>query len=216
MNKANRYQLSGLILLVCFALFSFFVQKDLFTGFDLSTTVKIQEKLPDFLITLFSIFSLLGSVEIASLILLAGMFLFKFSKKIYVLLFYSLAGAIELAGKTLIEHSGPPIMFLKTNIHFGFPSGGISGDFFSYPSGHAARTAFISGVLLFALWKSSFRRELKYTLAGLILTFDFVMFISRVYLGEHWLTDVVGGALLGVSLGIIASAFISAKTKRAN
>jgi membrane-associated phospholipid phosphatase len=39
------------------------------------------------------------------------------------------------------------------------------------------------------------------------------MLISRVYLGEHWATDVLGGMLLGLSLGLISSAFIKQNTK---
>ncbi len=212
MNKVNRYPLLGLILIVYFALFSFFVQKDLFTEFDLSTTVKIQNFLPSFVTTPFSVFSILGSAEIASLFLLVLFILISSLRKLYILFLYGLTGAIEIVGKSIISQSGPPVEFLKTNLHFGFPSSSISADFFSYPSGHVARTMFISAILVFTIYTSIKNRKShsRFALPALalavvgILTFDFIMFVSRVYLGEHWATDVLGGVLLGASLSFLS------------
>lgn len=203
----------GIFGLFVFVFLSFFVSQNLFRALDFQIIIKLQQIIPDFLTTPFSLFSIIGSAEIASVILLLFLLLLPRLNKISVLYLYSVFTVIELVGKSMIKQIAPPIEFLKTDLHIYLPVSSIPKDFFSYPSGHSGRTAFTSGVLLILLWKSSMRKELKIIFAICILTFDFIMFVSRVYLGEHWTTDVVGGLILGFSFAFL-SPYISLKLKK--
>jgi len=79
----------------------------------------------------------------------------------------------------------------------------VNVDFGSFPSGHvanAAAMAVILSILFPGLWV---------WLAGSIYTA--VMMISRTYLGAHWLSDTVGGLLLGIGVAIVVWAPLAAK-----
>jgi membrane-associated phospholipid phosphatase len=74
---------------------------------------------------------------------------------------------------------------------------------YSFPSGHVmfylGFFGFI-GFLVFSLMRSSFKRTLTLTLLGLPMV---LIGASRIYLGAHWASDVLGAYLLG-TLTLIA------------
>lgn len=207
MQKKLFIFLIGLFVFFSFVFFSYFVHKDVFLRFDFDTTVRLQSHIPRRFDTLLSLFSLFGSVEIATVALLLLLILIRKLRGIFLLFTYASIFLFELYGKIFVEHLGPPFMFFKYNIQFFFPSSYVQPGY-SYPSGHSARTLFISILAIFLIARN---KKLSYVHKligfGIIVLFDLIMLISRVYLGEHWATDVIGGGLLGASLGFLSLAF---------
>ena len=194
----------GILLFIWFLIFSSLVYSNLFSSFNTQTLLFLQLFIPRSLDFLFSLLSLIGTFEIVTLILLSILFFFKKVNKLFVLLGYFLVSVIGILSKSIIPQVAPPIELNRTEFFFSFPTGEVSEAFYAYPSGHVARTAFISAFLLFVIFRNTkLSKELKFTLAFFILTFDLIMFVSRAYLAEHWTTDVIGGILLGASVALI-------------
>ena len=73
---------------------------------------------------------------------------------------------------------------------------------FAYPSGHASIVSAGAAILLIL-----FRKE-KELLFSLILAAEAALVcISRIYVGDHFLFDVVGGILLGVGISLLSISF---------
>lgn len=136
--------------------------------------------------------STLGGLEITAGLLLAlaaGLSL-KGRRRLAgrLVLAFLATGLIEYALKQLLPV--PPI-----------PSGFVRiGDFvplvtvehsYPYPSGHALRSTILLGAVYLLGGNAVLRAGMALVLLGLLA--------SRVYLGVHWTSDVMGGALLGAT-----------------
>jgi undecaprenyl-diphosphatase len=77
-------------------------------------------------------------------------------------------------------------------------------DWAAYPSGHAIASIAVLATLAIVLYRVKEWRWPAYVIAPLLI----VSLFSRIYLGVHWPTDVIGGALIGlVWLGFTYFAF---------
>lgn len=72
-------------------------------------------------------------------------------------------------------------------------------DSASFPSGHVMFYTVLFGFLFFLIWKFVERKKLKIILNTVCLFFILTIGISRIYLGAHWFSDVIGAYLIGFS-----------------
>lgn len=81
---------------------------------------------------------------------------------------------------------------------------------FSFPSGHSYTSTLLYGAIAFFIWRVAprlWQRIVGVVLCGFLIV---VIGLSRVYLGVHWPTDVIGGWLIGGAwLALLAGAYVT-------
>jgi len=102
--------------------------------------------------------------------------------------------ALEAAFKTVVDHPGPP-----PELSRGVPLPDwlrfLSPQFANaFPSGHALRATYLFGLAVGG------QRAVVVAAA----VFAVLIWISRLYAGEHWPSDVAGGIALGVAAAALA------------
>ncbi len=195
------------LLLSTFLLLSLFVGKQVTRPLDLTVTQTLQRYGFKALDYGMYFFTLLGSIEFSCFALLVvcwylyrkyqwpGVF-------IYLFFFMALSG-VECVWKYIVAYIPPGPGFDRNPFHFWFFS---FGTYYSFPSGHTFRSAFLLGI-----WYQ--RLNQKYVPAQgnvmiqkiVIIVLSFMIGFSRIYLGDHWMSDVIGGFLLaGIGLLLVS------------
>ena len=132
-------------------------------------------------------------------------YLFKLRREaIFVLLTFS-SGAISSIIKIIVNRPRPTVDLVRI-VEVARQQ--------SFPSGHTLFYTIFFGFLLVLMWNlkqinSIVRVTVAVISAFLILTIPF----SRIYLGAHWFTDVLGGFILGLICLYMISVFYFKKAQ---
>ncbi|WP_309619317.1 phosphatase PAP2 family protein [Salinibacterium sp.] len=82
----------------------------------------------------------------------------------------------------------------------------VTADFGSFPSGHVANAATMAVTLAILL-----QRRWVWA-AG--VAYVVLMLLSRTYLGAHWLSDTIGGLLLGAAVAVLLWAPLASRLQK--
>ena len=67
----------------------------------------------------------------------------------------------------------------------------------SFPSGHALFSVTFYGLLIYIIFKTFKRKDLRWTLIGLLILLIIIIGFTRIYLRVHYTTDVIAGFCVG-------------------
>lgn len=114
--------------------------------------------------------------------------------------------------------AGLAVTLLTTLIKTGFAVP-RPGDFtetygsFAFPSGHASGTTVLMGLAASFIAQES-RHQKRWPIYLLCSVPIVMVAISRLYLGVHWMTDIIGGVLLGLAVCGVARVSFSHFNRR--
>ncbi|WP_421378895.1 phosphatase PAP2 family protein [Bacillus salacetis] len=145
----------------------------------------------------------LGGVKWLTILTAVAVILFlvfkKYSLGLYVLFTVALGGGFNWLLKEYFKRQRPAIEAL------------VEQDGYSFPSGHSMGSFIFYGALAFAVFRLYDHTWSKVLGAALLIFLVFLIGLSRVYLGVHYPSDILGGFTAGgvwLAFSILVYTFI--------
>ncbi|MCT4034474.1 phosphatase PAP2 family protein [Elizabethkingia anophelis] len=201
-NKKNIIWTTFSIFLVGFSVLAAYVMLTEPHYIDVHISEEIQEKQNGFLDSFMKAVSWFGRIRVSAVLIGCSTILFlllKRKKDALLMLSTLISGGIAWVLKTLINRPRPTKDFVSIleETHYQ-----------SFPSGHVLFYTVFFGALIFILIRTIKKYPiLKISGILICLAMIFLGAVSRVYLGAHWFTDVLGGFLAGLMYLLIAGHF---------
>lgn len=157
----------------------------------LAWMMSVRTPLAESLVTAFTHLGTTVPMVAIGLLLTAVLYRASGRRTVWVLMLVAAAGSVTftLVGKPAFARARPPLASAVPPYEQGF----------SFPSGHTLNSTVIAGMLAYlTVWLVA-RRWVRVTAVVLAVLWSAAMGLSRVYLGHHWLSDVVFAWLVGLA-----------------
>lgn len=143
--------------------------------------------------TLSSILKVVTHLGGVAFIVLLGVLCFMFCKKNRWFITFDLVGCtvINQTIKHIVRRHRPNVLRL------------VSESGYSFPSGHSMISVAFYGLVIYFVYKKINNKYLKWALISLLSLLILTIGFSRIYVGVHYFTDVVGGFFLALAYLIV-------------
>lgn len=175
--------------LIAFIFIASEIQIHALVQFDTFIISVVQSQISPLLTGIMKVLTFLGSVKwIGTVVLISALWLFikkKWSLGWFILLSSGMGSVFNIILKNIFKRQRPDIHRLISETGYSFPSGHSMGSFIFY------------GALLYMIIHYT-RNKRRQTLAGIIIALlIFFIGLSRIYLGVHYPSDIIGGYTAG-------------------
>ena len=180
---------TALVVFILFAIDTYVVVNHLSFAYDLTTTMFIQQFNWGPLVYPMELINISAGYWQVLLGLLAIVAMFIFERRAgWLMLIGSISSLIDNIIKLLVSRNRPTVDL----VHILQPASG-----FSYPSGHAVFFTWMSFMIAVAVApriKPAYR-PILWTFAAIVVV---LTCLARVWAGDHWPSDVLGGVMLAI------------------
>lgn len=167
-------------------------QRDYFKS-DLYFTLFIQSFNPFWFDALMRFVTILGNMStVVILVALLALYGYMIGKRHAPLMLIASASGglvVSLFIKILIARPRPDPLLINQIGDFVKPD--------SFPSGHVLGAVSLYGFLLYIAYTQLKKNQARKLIIGVCILVIFLMGLSRIYLGAHWFSDVLGAYLIG-------------------
>ena len=199
----NKKSIIICILTIFFFILVFLIKTDPITNFDISIYNFLALSMNDNLTNIFKSITFLGSgISIASFCVLSVIICIYLEKRdigIIIAACVTFNSLFSEGLKMVIQRPRPEIMQLTRKSSF------------SFPSSHTLASVSLCGIILYFVLKSEADKNLKIIFSTILVLLPVLIGISRIYLGVHNASDVLGGAILAMILLLIEISIIEKK-----
>lgn len=202
-TKENKKKLSLIVAAICFIIFivvAVLVATNNISWLDNSVYSLVSKMICKPLTSFFKAITMLCETEFI-LIILALFIIFGKNKKIssFIVVNAGLCVLLNQIIKRIFVRTRPVGIALITQ-------GG-----YSFPSGHSMMAVAFYGLLIYIINKSKLSKTKKVIVTTILSLLIFLIGISRIYLGVHFASDVIGGFALSLAYLIVFINFIYIK-----
>ena len=199
--KNRKWIIIGLTLL--FVLLSVLITTNLIKPFDTFMYELITYGMNDITTIIYKAITFLGSTLFIVLLCIVFLILFIVLKKKNIGLVISSVLIISTLFNNLLK-----IIFCRTRpdvIKL------VHESSYSFPSGHTMASVSMYGILIYILIKSNINKKIKLILITILGILPILVGLSRVYLGAHYISDIIGGFIVSIILLLIETYIIDKK-----
>ena len=202
MNKSLRYKLIiGILLLVISAILAVFAHSTPYFPGDIPAMQFIQRLNSPFLTSFMTIVSQGFTGIPAVLLVIACVLIIWWRLGMLEAIFMAATGVLSPIAnlfKLIIEQPRPP----ATLANIITPFGGLG-----FPSGHAFFAAMVLGMLIYFILKNISLPAVRVLLTSVLIFIILLVGYSRVYLGDHWVSEVVESYIIAGGFLLLLTAF---------
>ncbi|MBR2786118.1 MAG: phosphatase PAP2 family protein [Clostridia bacterium] len=196
MKKYFKFVLSAILIAVAIVIMVL-IKNGGIVNFDSEVYKTVTSNMNDILTNIYKGFTFLGSTIFIIGACLAILIFMKNKKKAVVIVgSVAISTVVNQAIKHIFRRERPSVLKL------------VEEKSFSFPSGHTMASTTLYGVLIYFVMKSNMKKGVKITLSVILGLLPICVAVSRIYLGAHYASDVIGGAIISTALLLVETVYI--------